>query len=136
MSKLSQQQTSTRLAFHVRYHGRSGRNTAESGHRFSNVSFQPQSERQLERLFRSGPSQPRTFAVLPYYVRFYPKSGHRARVAEFSFSVVLSGQLAKPVSRRAPGRLHDHLTLSSARIWVYGMPQGEGAGAGVIRQWP
>ncbi len=25
------------------------------------------------------------FAVLPYYVRFYSKSGHRARVAQFSF---------------------------------------------------
>ena len=61
--------------------------------------------------------------MLPYHVRFYPKSKHRALVAKFSFSVVLSRLVAKTLSRRAPARLHDHLTLSSAGIRVYRRPQ-------------
>ena len=50
--------------------------------------------------------------MLPYYVRFYPKSGHRARVAQFSCSdvfgvgsiigmVALSVVIAVPISLTA-----------------------------------
>ena len=66
--------------------------------------------------------------MLPYYLRFYRKSGHRARVAQFSFSDVLSRLVAKTLSRRAPARLHGHLTLSSASI--NRMPQGALPGRG------
>ena len=54
----------TRLALQVRDHGRSGRKPAKSGHRFSNVCFQPQSGRQSERLLRSGPSHREAFRGL------------------------------------------------------------------------
>ena len=68
--------------------------------------------------------------MLPYFVRFYPESGLRARVAQFSFSDVLSRLVAKGLSRRTPARLHGQHTLSSASIWVYGMPQGALPGRG------
>ena len=68
--------------------------------------------------------------MLPYYVRLYPESGYRVGVTQFSFYDMLSGQVAKTLSRRAPARLHGQHTLSSASIRVYGMPQGEGAGRG------
>ncbi len=68
--------------------------------------------------------------MLPYYVRFYPKSGYRAGVAQISFSDVLSRLVAKAVSRRVPARLHGRHTLTSAGISVYGRPQGTLPGRG------
>ena len=46
------------------------------------------------------------------------------------FSDVLSGQLAKTLSRRVPARLHGQYPLSPASLWVYGMPQGALPGRG------
>ena len=72
-------------------------------------------------------SDVRRATLLPTLLR---KSGHRARVAQFSFSDVLSRLVAKAVSRRAPARLHGRHTLSSASIWVYRMPRGRVPGRG------